>query len=99
MAWEWSHTNEAYDNAYQQVCAQDSAWLEVVYAEWQVADGWDEERYEAALSEAAILTDDVLADYIWEKMSEQRTCDNGGHNAWCCPDGCHTVPFDPVEEN
>lgn len=36
-----------------------------------------------------------LADRIWDRMEEYRTCTNGGWDAYCCPDGCHTVPFDP----
>jgi len=38
---------------------------------------------------------EFLADQIWEWASEAATCDNGGWNAWMCPDGCHTVPFGP----
>ena len=36
-----------------------------------------------------------MVDHIWEWMSDEeaRTCDNGGFNAWACPEGCHTVSF------
>lgn len=29
-----------------------------------------------------------MAEEIWEKASELRTCTNGGHKAWACPYGC-----------
>ena len=40
------------------------------------------------------LSEDVLADSVWERMESLATCSNRGHLAWCCPDGCHTVSFD-----
>ena len=104
MVWSWSHASEAYADAQSQVEAQEREWLEVVYAEWhavddieQVLPDFDEHEYEAALSLAGELSEDVLAEFIWEKMSEQATCQNGGHDAWACPYGCHTVPFSPVD--
>ena len=111
MAWSWSHTNEAYSNAYQNVQNKDREWLEVCYAEWHAAEPYDEdsamageldpnsfneEKYNEALEDVHEneIPNDVLADYIWERMSEAATCDNGGFNAWACPSGCHTVSFD-----
>lgn len=112
MTWSWSHTNEAYDNAYKNVQNKDREWLEVCYAEWHAAEPYDddsamageldpnsfnEEKYNEALAEAKDMSDDVLADYIWQRMSEVAVCDNGGFNAWACLSGCHTVPFDLEE--
>lgn len=105
MAWSWSHSHEAYDNAYANVQGKDREWLKVVYAEWRAterdedgfASHFDEELYEQALKDADDLSDDELSDYIWMRMDDQALCDNGGFNAWCCPDGCHTVSFDPEE--
>jgi len=106
MAWEWSHTNEAYANAYDNLHNSPRAWLAIAFAEWkakEIEDSEDDERepfgaeYETELAFAATLATDTLADSIWDKASEQRTCDNGGFNAWVCPYGCHTVPFDCSE--
>ena len=112
MAWEWSHTNEAYSAACENVQNKDREWLEVCYAEWHAVEEYDEdssragqidpnsfneEKYNEALAESKDMSNDVLADYIWERMSDLATCDNGGFNAWACPSGCHTVPFDLVE--
>lgn len=38
---------------------------------------------------------------IWDLMAAEETgyrCDNGGWDAWACPEGCHTVPFSPPSE-
>ena len=37
------------------------------------------------------LRKESMADEIWEKAEQLRTCDNGGNAAWVCPYGCHTV--------
>jgi len=107
MAWSWSHSQEAYYDARDNVGQKSREWLEVCYAEWFAAgvddcgciDGnsFDEEEYSRALENARELPDDVLADHIWDQMQEMATCDNGGWNAWCCPSGCHTVSFSPEE--
>lgn len=108
MAWEWSHTQEAYDNAHKQLYAQSREWLEIVFAEWHAkGKGTDDcgeplfsqGKYNRALKHAKTLPDDTLAEEIWERMEALATCDNGGWNAWACPYGCgcHTVPFDPPE--
>jgi hypothetical protein len=108
MAWSWSHSQEAYCDARDNVGRKSREWLEVCYAEWWAAgsndcgyvDGtaFDEGIYNVVLIEAKTLPDDVLADHIWDQMQEQATCDNGGWNAWCCPSGCHTVSFSPESE-
>jgi hypothetical protein len=35
---------------------------------------------------------------VWEKVKALAVCDNGGFEAWVCPYGCHTLPFDLMEE-
>ena len=105
MAWEWSHTNEAYSNAYENLHDSPRNFLAIAFAEWKAKEieESDDDRepfgadYEKELAFAATLASDTLADSIWEKASEQRTCDNGGFNAWVCPYGCHTVSFDRAE--
>ncbi len=104
MTWEWSHTDEAYANVRAQILAQDTEWLRVCWAEVKARvpdedseDGFDQEKYAEALIKAAALPDDLLADDIERFASEQALCTNGGWEAWCCPWGCHSVTFDPVE--
>jgi len=58
-------------------------------------DAFDQEAYDKALDSASYLSDEGLAEYIWEQAEKLATCDNGGFNAWICPSGCHTVPFGP----
>jgi hypothetical protein len=102
MAWDWSHTNEAYANAYDNLHNSPRDFLVIAFAEWKAKEIEDSDNdndpfgaeYEGELAFAARLATDTLADAIWDKASEQRTCDNGGYNAWVCPYGCHTVSFD-----
>ena len=83
MAWSWSHTNEAYAAAYNNVHKQDREWLEVCYAEWHATEMHDEEsamagtldinsfnedKYNEALAACKNLPNDILADYIWESF-------------------------------
>lgn len=105
MAWSWSHTDTAYNAARENLHDLPLTDLHVIYAEWRasqfgtkhfdpVCPGHDSRRYWDALRHAVDLPGDVLADIIWDWSSEYATCDNGGWNAWVCPHGCHTVPFD-----
>jgi hypothetical protein len=101
MAWQWSHTAEAYADAYANVMALPRADLEVIFAEIKAAKPREygepdfvKARYAKALREARKLPDDILADAVWSFAEEHRTCTNGGHRAHVCPWGCHTVAFD-----
>jgi hypothetical protein len=60
----------------------------------------DQKKYEAALEQAKTLPDETLADFIWEKTEQLAECENGGHDAFCCPFhcGCHTVSFSREED-
>jgi|SRR5215469_12287760 len=103
MAWSWSHTPEAYYNAFLNTCELPEAELREAWAEWKACppsdDGFrydedfDPELYKLALVEAASIDAESLAESIFGYAEEQATCDNGGWNAWICPSGCHTVPF------
>lgn len=104
MAWSWSHTAEAYTNARAQLEALDRETKVTIAAEWlsqnkTKPDHIDIKRYKKSMSKAQRMPEDVLHDFIWEKMEALATCTNGGWEAWCCPFGCmcHMVPFDPVE--
>jgi len=101
MAWSWSHTAEAYEAVRLNILDLPRDTLQIIWAEWRGSEyedwsGWqfDNEAYEAALAEADNLPGDVLAEEIYERAYGNSTCDNGGWNAWVCPFGCHTVPFD-----
>ena len=110
MAWSWSHSQEAYENARENLSTLDRETLEIIFAEWRAAQGkggiihnhnhFHQRKYDRALKHAKTLPDDVLADFIWEQASEFATCDNGGFNAWMCPSGCgcHCVSFSPPDE-
>lgn len=103
MAWEWSHTGEAYENARANMQDMDPTELRIIWAEWKAAEprgdggfGLNTGRYETALAEAQVLGPVRLAADIWRQMEAVRTCTNGGHYAYTCPFGCtmHLVSFD-----
>lgn len=104
MAWNWSHSAEAYANVRKNVENLSRKKKEVIFAEWRAAqdnvlsgsEEFNQQKYDTAERYAESLTEDVLTKFIIEKMESQAVCDNGGHLAWACPYGCgpHTVPFD-----
>jgi hypothetical protein len=111
LTWEWCHSPGAYEAARENLANLDRAVLRTIFAEWEAAPkkhrvidssstNMSMRKYERALKRATTLPDDILVDFIWEKMEEFRTCTNGGWRAWCCPYGCgpHLVSFDPPEE-
>ena len=104
MAWSWSHTEQAYADAYDNLGELPVETLREIWAEWLATDtgfshpdadysGFSPSLYEQALATGHKEWEDpeashVLPDLIWEQASEQATCDNGGFNAWMCPHGC-----------
>lgn len=96
MAWEWSHTEEGLDRAYKNLSGLSKKELLVILREWQHHDdeeaGKDNPAFRLKFN-GGKLPKDVLIDAVWERMESLRTCTNGGHEAYCCPDGCHTVAF------
>ncbi len=103
MAWEWSHTEEAYTAARTNLEGLEPDTLRVIWAEWKAAVprthggyDFDSEAYETFLLQAQPLGPVRLASDIWERAADYRTCDNGGFNAHLCPFACgpHCVPFD-----
>ena len=105
MAWEWSHTQEAYETARKNLGKKARRWLEVCWAEWcattfkreETLEGpeFDGEEYERELDIVKEEKPDKedLAQRIWDRMEQLRTCTNGGHEAYACPFGCHLVSF------
>jgi hypothetical protein len=105
MAWSWSHTQEGYDDARTNLENQKLKWLKECWAEIQATTfdenftaHFDSEVYGVKFMEAKHFPGDFIIQDIWDFAETQRTCDNGGFNAWMCPYGCHTVPFDTEEE-
>jgi hypothetical protein len=105
MAWNWSHTAEAYQNVLANLNKMDREKLETIYAEWEATTIrvtgqhiLNDAKYEAAKVKAKQLPTDILADYIYEKSEEQALCTNGGHFAYVCPLTCHKVSFSPTDD-
>jgi len=113
MAWSWSHTAEGIEGFRAQLHAQPRAWLLNVWSEWKAnpeghfrprkfgSDDFDERRaIRAYCSADAWMSNEALADRIFDLAERQSTCTNGGWEAWACPYGCgsHTLPFDAPEE-
>ena len=108
MAWSWSHSPEAYQNAQDNLDDQPLDWLRECLAEICASEtddfgasySFDVATFDKRLAQIkadTCMAQDVLVDMIWRFAESQRTSDNGGFNAWCCPFGCHTVSFDKEE--
>ncbi len=113
MAWSWSHSGIAYENAYLNLADETPDDLIEIMTEWRVhqksggddsvkwmtdEETWDEIRKEVREYYGKAHSLDLLIESIWDLAQAQALCDNGGFNAWMCPYGCHTVPFDRNEE-
>lgn len=115
MVWEWSHTDEAYEYAREQVSKLSKGTLLTILREWAYQDRetagrlrfphgrqvWTDARGKTRVRGFRLppglrrLDRSTLADLVWSRAEEHRTCSNGGWAAYVCPDGCHTVPFGP----
>ena len=100
--WEFSHSEEAYADLEENIYSQDRKWLETVYAEIQAIENGElnQKKYKLELKTASNLSNDALAEAIFEWTMQDRTCDNGGFNAYCCPFRCecHMVSMSLPEE-
>jgi hypothetical protein len=106
MAWEWSHTEEAYENVRENIKNVGGDTKMVVYAEWQAwhvnhsdeeldDTSWCGDCYNNVINNPENLPSDI-DQVIYDKARNYTTCDEGGFMAWICPYGCHVVPFDGV---
>ena len=114
MAWEWSHSNEAYENANLRLHLKPRRWLEVCLAEIRtdaiekIAEKIEDDEFDWQKVYAAQLKllrsrktkveTDWIVGDIWRFAEELCTCDNGGFNLWVCPSGCHKVSVDDLTE-
>lgn len=87
MAWEWSHTPEAYYNACDNLHKKYRRFLRECAIEWA--------EHEGVKPPPASVDKDALADHVWDKAEKQRTCDNGGFNAWVCQSGA--IPYRSIK--
>ena len=100
MSWEWSHSPEAYSDAYARVQLLPTRTLLTILREWACDDREKANRPPSFRLPRGLrqLPRDMLADLVWARAEEYRTCSNGGWDCYLCPDGCHTVPFAPLDD-
>jgi hypothetical protein len=115
MAWHWSHTADAYDNARENLERLPRVVLLTIVREWAYRERERANRLRFPGGQQIGpsgrvrgfrlpnglrgLPNETLVGLIWQYAEDNRTCDNGGYNAWMCPYGCHTVPFDSPSED
>jgi hypothetical protein len=98
MARKWSHTAEAYEAVRANIARKPREWLAECWSEIQAqpykgdSEAWVQ-ACDEALRRTALLPAEVMAEAIWSFAQRQRLCESEGTDAWCCPDGCHTVAF------
>jgi hypothetical protein len=125
MAWEWLHSQEAYDNLrfnMESLVESGLAWfgddttpngslqnlkdLEFCVESWAecklVSEGkiCNVENFDVAFMKGMELIQfngEFFVDSWFEMVESIRLCSNGGHNAYVCPTGCHTLPFEKIE--
>lgn len=100
MAWEISHSQEAWDNARHNLGLWDADKLREALTDdaFELAEqGGHTDPADAAAALAELLVDtpqDLLVDLCMTTIEDHRTCCNGGHSFWIDREGFHTVPVD-----
>ena len=104
--YEWSHSHEAYANAERNLQFFPIEILREMYAEWKANsknDKFNERKYKIALNKLVRenTPKDLIVEFLWEKISDYRTCGDGFFNAYGCPAGCypHQIPFGYVYDS
>jgi hypothetical protein len=98
MAWEISHTQEAWDNVRHNLLH----WSKEDLAEALADDlfeklGMELEHEQASLDYQKLLlsaSQEELVQVALEKIEENNLCDNGGHSFWIDIEGYHKVSVD-----
>jgi hypothetical protein len=100
MAWEISHSQEAFDNARHNLALWDRDKLIDALSDdaFELAEqGGHSDPADAAQAVLELLEDtpqDLLVDICMTTIEDHRTCSNGGHDFWIDREGFHTVPVD-----
>lgn len=100
MAWEISHTQEAWDNARHNLGLWDRDKLIQALSDdaFELAEQGDHtDPADAAAALEELLEDtprDLLVDLCMTTIEDHRTCSNGGHSFWIDREGYHTVMVD-----
>jgi len=103
MAWEISHSAEAWDNARANLEAMGSeriinALADEAYHDACEADADGERAADECRARLASLPLDILVDAAMGSIRRHNTCDSGGHKFWIDRQGYHTVSVaDPSE--
>lgn len=80
-SWPWSHTQGALIDARDNVMNLKRETLAEIWSEWR------------GHQPSPNLPRTALANDVWHEASKAQRCTVGGHEAYICPTGCHTVPF------
>src|SRR6516165_3766016 len=93
IMWSWSHTEDAYAYAREQLDIMTSGNLIELAKDWQ--DHLKSVEAQANLRfNPESLDNETLADWIWVLASSEehgRNCSNGGHELYLDPAGYWTV--------
>ena len=104
MAWEWSHTQEAYDEAREILGTWERADLigaivedeSDVFMDRETNEGKSVEDYRLerfAYWNDSFFTEDVLAELAWTIAEKNHMCSNGGHELYVDRNGWYTIPL------
>jgi hypothetical protein len=94
MAWEWSHTEEAYGYAREQLGKLPRETLIEIADEWRIKLSVNGRPPFDAKHVTGMANYGCLADWIWDQASSHeygRSCSNGGGKLWMCPEGYHAI--------
>ncbi len=112
MAWEISHSPEAWDNAARNLATWDreqliEALTDDAFEEQEEAGSDNPQLAADTLRELlenadgfgnALVAHDTLVDMALRTIERHNTCSNGGHDFWIDRQGFHTVPVDFTAE-
>ena len=106
MSWDWSHkeVGDLYENIHNPSVVSTETIKECIaeFAAYTEEDHFDRDLYDQKMAwiNGIDLGHECLADNLWDLVVAQKICDNGGFNAWLCPNGCecHKAPFGLAEE-
>lgn len=100
MAWEISHTHEAWANARHNLSLWERDDLIQALSDdaFELAEQGDHtDPADAARVLEELLEDspkDLIVEMCIRTIEDHQTCSNGGHNFWIDREGYHTVPVD-----